>query len=58
MRHYNRSQIDQGEVLDDCCYMTFALVASALKVTLFKLPSFLNASSAKHGSHLLKKNLK
>ena len=21
---YGRGQVDQGEVLDDCCYMTFA----------------------------------
>ena len=36
MRRYGRSQTDQGEVLDDCCYH----VTFTPKVTLLELPFF------------------
>ena len=37
MRHYNKIQNNQGEVLNDCCYITFTLVLFILKVTLLPL---------------------
>ena len=48
MRRYNGSQIDQNEVLNNCCYVTSALIASTPKVTLLQLLLFLNASSTEH----------
>lgn len=44
MKHYNRSQTDQGKVLNDGCYITFASLTSISKVILLQLPSFLNSS--------------
>ena len=37
MRRCNGSQTDQGEVLNDCCHVTSASVASAPKVTLLQI---------------------
>ena len=49
VRHYDGGQTDQGEVLDDCCHVTFALGTLRSKVTLLQLPPFLDASSVKRG---------
>ena len=37
MKRYNECQIDQSEVLDNCCHMNSALMAYILKVTLLLL---------------------
>ena len=37
MRRCNRSQIDQCEVLDDCCHMTFTLETLRPEVTLSQI---------------------
>lgn len=58
MKRYNRSQFDQSEVLDNCYYMKFTLVASALKIMLLQFSLSLVANSTKHGSCLLKGNKK
>ena len=58
MRHCNESQIDQDKILDDCCYMTSALVTSTPKIMLLLLSFFLNTNFAKRGSCLLKENKK
>ena len=56
--HYDRSWIDQCEVLDDCCHVNSVLVAFSLDITLLQLLLFLDISSAERGSYVLKKTLK
>ena len=48
MRHYNKSQTDQGKVLDNYCHMAFVLIASASKVTLLQLLSYQGGSSIEY----------
>ena len=48
MKCCNRSQTNQGKVLDDGCYVISTLMAFISKVMLLQLPFFLNANSAKH----------
>ena len=49
MKHYGRGQTDQGEVLNDYCYVTSALGTLRSEVTLLQLPLSSDASSVKHG---------
>ena len=49
MRRYGGGQTDQGEVLDDCCYVTSALGTLRSEVTLLQLPLFLDTSSVERG---------
>ena len=56
IKRCNRSQIDQGEVLDDYYHVTSALIASILKVTLLQLLSFLDTSFTKR--RIIKAELK
>ena len=58
MRYCNKSQTKKDEVLDDSCYMTSTLMASAPKVTLLQLPFSLDTSSTKRENHLLEENFK
>ena len=48
MKHYNKSQIDQGIFLDDIYHVPSALKASFLKVLLLQLSSFLDIGSIKY----------
>ena len=50
MRRWNRSQIDQNNVMNNGCY-----VVSTLKVTLLQLTSFLTTST-EYKSRLLEGN--
>ena len=56
MRRYDGSQNNQNKVLDNRCHVTSVLMAFVLKITLKQLPLFLDATSAKRGSCLLKGN--
>lgn len=58
MRHCNESQTNQDKFLNNGYYMTFASITSDPKVTLLQLSLFLDVSSAKHRSYLLKGNFK
>ena len=58
MRYCNESQTDQGKVLNNYYYITSILMASALKVILLQLSSFLDASIVERENCLLKGNLK
>ena len=49
MRCYGGGQTDQGEVLDNCCYMTSALRTLCFEVMLLQLLLSLDASSVERG---------
>lgn len=57
MRRYNKCQTDQGEVLDNYCYVIFILMTFVSIVMLLQLLAFLNTNSAKCESCLVKGNL-
>ena len=49
MRRYNRSQTDQDEVLDNCCYVISILIVFRSKDYIIIIIFFLDISSVEHG---------
>ena len=54
MRHCNKSQTNQGEILDNHFLMAFAFMGSTLKVILLQLFSSLDINATEYRSYLFK----
>ena len=57
MKHCDRSQIDQDEVLDNCCYITSALVVSTPNITLLRVQKRYYLTRYKNATNAIYKNL-